>query len=106
LLSIDVKLPEGFHLNPNAPHRYELNGTDGAALKIDAPAGKFAKLPLKIPFRANASGVLRAKLTFYYCREDNTGVCLIKTLVWNVPLKVAEGGGGAAPTVIELKDAV
>jgi hypothetical protein len=43
-----------------------------------------------VPFSATQKGAanLKAKLTIYYCREDNTGVCLIKSLVWNVPVNV------------------
>jgi hypothetical protein len=31
---------------------------------------------------------LRVQVTLFYCREDNTGTCLIKTLVWRVPVEV------------------
>jgi hypothetical protein len=28
-------------------------------------------------------------VTLFYCREDNTGTCHIKTLIWQVPVNVA-----------------
>jgi len=89
-LVFNIKLPEGFHLNPNAPQKYEISVDDGQNIKIINPAQKFKTLPLVVPFSTVQKGAanLKAKLTVYYCREDNTGVCLIKSLVWNVPINV------------------
>ncbi len=89
-LIFNVKLPEGFHLNPNAPQKYEISTDSSENLKIANPAQKFKTLPLTVPFSAAQKGAvnLKAKLTVYYCREDNTGVCMIKSLVWNVPLNI------------------
>lgn len=92
-LTFNVKLPEGFHLNPNAPQRYEISIENGQNIKIAAPTQKFKTLPVVVPFSATQKGAanLKAKLTIYYCREDNTGVCLIKSLVWSVPVNVVNG---------------
>ena len=89
-LVFDVKLPAGFHLNPNAPQRYEI-AVENGSVQIAKPKQKFDKLPLVVPFQTTQTGEsnLKAKLTLYYCREDNTGVCLIKTLVWRVPLNAS-----------------
>lgn len=91
-LVFDVKLPVDFHLNPNAPQRYEVSFENGENVKIENPRDKFKELPLVVPFQTTKNGAakLKAKLTIYYCREDNTGVCLIKTLVWNAPLKIVK----------------
>ncbi len=90
-LTFNIKLPEGFHLNPNAPQKYEIS-TESAAVKIPNPAQKFKVLPLIVSFQTTQKGVanLRAKATVYFCREDNTGVCMIKTLIWNVPLNIVD----------------
>jgi len=89
-LVFNIKLPEGFHLNPNAPQRYEISVENGRSIKIANPAQRFKMLPLIVPFAVMQKGAanLKAKLTVYYCREDNTGVCLIKSLVWNVPVNI------------------
>lgn len=89
-LIFNIKLPEGFHLNPNAPQKYEISVADKQKLKIANPTQKFKTLPVVIPFSASGKGAanLKAKLTVYYCREDNTGVCLIKSLAWNVPVNI------------------
>lgn len=82
-LIFNINLPEGFHLNPNAPQKYEITVGDGQNVKIVNPAQKFKALPVVVPFSTAGKGAanLKAKLTIYYCREDNTGVCLIKSLV-------------------------
>ncbi len=90
-LLFQIKLPDGFHLNPNAPNRYEISADDAKTVKITNASQKFSQLPLTVPFQTRQPGNsnLKVKLTLYYCREDNTGVCLIKTLTWQIPLKIA-----------------
>ncbi len=109
-LVINVELPEGYHLNPSAPQRYQLTVESGAEhLSLDrastsdaqgrkgqlAAALKDPKLPLRLPLFPTSPGPaeLRASFTFVYCREDNTGTCRIKTLVWRAPVEVQEGKG-------------
>lgn len=89
-LIFNLNLPEGYHLNPNAPQRYEVSVESGQNVKIANPKEKFKELPLILPFQTSQTGAatLKAKLTVYYCREDNTGTCLIKTLVWKIPVNV------------------
>jgi DNA-binding beta-propeller fold protein YncE len=105
-LLISVELPSGYHLNPAAPQRYRVSVESGdkqlglmseshlgviGQEKVVSVTAKSLTLPLRIPFRAHEPGAaaLRVQLTLVYCREDNTGVCRIKTLVWNVPTEVA-----------------
>ncbi len=89
-LVFNITLPKDFHLNPNAPQRFEISTGDRQSIKIANPTQKFKTLPITVPFSTTQTGAanLKAKLTVYYCREDNTGVCLIKRLAWNVPLNV------------------
>lgn len=105
-LTFNINLPKGFHLNTAAPNRYDVSIENGGNIKITNPAQKFSKIPLTINFQtANAgSSELRAKLTVYYCREDNTGTCHIKTLAFRVPLKVTASKKTAAK--IELSASV
>jgi hypothetical protein len=98
-LNIDVQLPPGYHLNPLAPQRYKVS-VDGAAIKIDeknaSRTSKDLKLPLRIPFAATSgSSNIRAQVTLFYCREDNTGTCRIKTLVWQVPVNVGNASSNS-----------
>jgi hypothetical protein len=94
-IDVDVQLPPGYHLNPLAPQRYKVS-VDGPAIKIDeknaSRSSKDLKLPIRIPFSSSAtagSANVRVQATLFYCREDNTGTCRIKTLIWQVPVNVA-----------------
>ncbi len=97
-LIVDVALPAGYHLNSSAPQRYQIAiEGDAKRLALDSNAksaasrvAKDLQLPLRIPLRALDAGAsaLRLQLTLYYCREDNTGTCKIKTLVWRAPVEV------------------
>jgi sugar lactone lactonase YvrE len=93
-MSIDVKLPDGYHLNPAAPQRYSLRIETGAESLSHAGSqvGKLANLPLQLSVRTLKPGtsVMRITLTIVYCREDNTGTCQIKTLVWRAPVQVVD----------------
>ena len=124
-LTIDVSLPEGYHLNPSAPQRCivevadsatrlsllsdevkmwwteQSGGGDVGVLSVTRK-GKLS-LPLKFKLRAASPGEteLRVRFTLYYCREDDTGTCRIKTLVWRVPVEVTDAAG--APHEITLR---
>src|SRR6185369_16561899 len=106
VLQIDVQLPAGYHLNPEAPQRYKIS-VDGKNLGVDekvaARSAKDLKLPLRVPLSANGVGpaTVRAQVTLFYCREDNTGTCRIKTLVWEVPVEVTRDA--SAPTDVKLQ---
>jgi hypothetical protein len=114
-LLIDVELPAGYHLNPSAPQRYRVSierGEQSLALPADSQPGsqekvlsrssKDLKLPLRIPIRILQAGSAEARvqLTLFYCREDNTGTCHIKTLIWRVPVEIVDDS--AASNEIKL----
>ena len=99
-LVIDVQLPAGYHLNEAAPHRVAATVERGGQLlsleggkPAFARSSKDLRLPVRLALTAGAAGAaeLRVRLTLYYCREDNTGVCRIKTLAWHVPVETAPG---------------
>lgn len=119
-LVVNVELPAGYHLNPAAPQRYRVDIETGAknfgffsatslgAIGRESSASKTAKdlkLPIRVPFQAFEAGAasLRVQTTLFYCREDNTGVCRIKTLVWRVPLEITSAAGAASDISIQGK---
>jgi thiol-disulfide isomerase/thioredoxin/sugar lactone lactonase YvrE len=119
-LVVNVELPAGYHLNSAAPQRYRVQVESGpeyiglSSRSITGAIGhanslsdtsKDLKLPLRIPFQAFEAGAasLRVQLTLFYCREDNTGVCRIKTLVWRVPVEVSNHAGAATEINIQGK---
>ena len=105
-LEIDVELPAGYHLNPLAPQRYKI-AIDSKSVTVDekdaSRAVKDLKLPLRVPLNAVGAGPanVRAQVTLFYCREDNTGTCRIRTLVWQVPIEVTSDAN--APTDVKLQ---
>ena len=99
---VNVGLPAGYHLNETAPQRYRVTvegGEGNAPLTFPTPArtAQNLQLPVRIPFRAGAQGVSTTlvQLTLFYCREDNTGTCHIKTLRWRVPIEVTTDANAA-----------
>ena len=108
-LHIDVQLPAGYHLNPVAPQRYRVS-VDGNAVTFaenDAVrTAKDLKLPLRIPLtsaKAGGTANVRAQVTLFYCREDNTGTCRIKTLIWQVPVNVTSDASATAEIKLQGK---
>ncbi len=116
-----VELPPGYHLNPAAPQRYRvsvesgphqlglLSETELGAIghdKVVSRSLKNLQLPLRIPIRTFETGKaeLRLQLTLFYCREDNTGTCRIKTLLWRVPVGVSNNA--SAPGEIRIQGKV
>jgi len=49
---------------------------------------------------------LRAQATLVYCRDDNTGTCRIKTLVWNVPVEVVNDATATNELKLQAKLAI
>lgn len=110
-LVVEVNLPAGYHLNELAPHRLQATIERGAERvtfegntpKLTRAAKDLLRLPLRLPLRTLSDGAaeLRLQLTLYYCREDNTGACRIKTLIWRAPLQITSDT--AAPREITLR---
>jgi hypothetical protein len=110
-LTIDLVFPDGYHLNPLAPLRYriEVSGTGIGIATADRHADTIAPLlPLRIPFQAAAGAhqtTLDIAMTFYFCREDDTGVCAIQSVRWQVPLYTVSDGTAVDPVVSYQADA-
>lgn len=103
-LVINVDLPTGYHLNPTAPQRYSVDVKASEKGPQSASVSKSTKgltLPIRVPVSIppGSTGVV-ASFTFVYCREDNTGVCRIKTLRWQAPIEIT--ADSHAPNEINL----
>ena len=108
MLAIKVELPAGYHLNPAAPQRYRVGfETETKALTLEPLTSRGSsrdlRFPLRVPLRAATKGSanLLVQLTLFYCREDNTGTCRIKTLLFRVPVQVTDAQD--APDEIEVR---
>jgi DNA-binding beta-propeller fold protein YncE len=119
-LVVEVALPRGYHLNPAAPQRYRVSvesSADELGLQSETKLGvigrdrvvsrslKNPQLPLRIAMRTFEPGKVevRLQLTLFYCREDNTGTCRIKTLAWRVPVEVVSGSAASSEVRITGK---
>ncbi|MGI8897462.1 MAG: thioredoxin-like domain-containing protein [Pyrinomonadaceae bacterium] len=117
---VQVDLPVGYHLNPMAPQRYRVSVESGeqqiglVSSSVTGVSGrdrevketsKNLPLPLRVPLRAYEAGnaELRVQLTLFYCREDNTGTCRIKTLVWRAPVEVVTDTAASSEIKIQGK---
>jgi hypothetical protein len=104
-LIINFELPTGYKLNPAAPVNYAVY-VRGEGLQVSnsgRPLSAHAiELPLKLSFHT-LPGTHRAELdveaTFYWCREDNTGVCMIQPTRWHVPVETSNTGGHRQLTI-------
>ncbi|HHT9153913.1 MAG TPA: hypothetical protein ACFYEM_10375 [Candidatus Hypogeohydataceae bacterium YC40] len=95
-LVINLNFPEGYHLSPLAPFMYSIDSKrsltfekEGEIVRLEGPG-----IPVRIPFKTLEATEfpLKVSITFYYCREDNQGVCLAYSVVWHVPIKLAAQG--------------
>ena len=106
---INVELPPGYHLNTSAPQRYSVTVDNPKTISIDEKNARRTEknltLPIKVSLRTLEPGAtkLRAQTTLFYCREDNTGTCRIKTLVWNVPVEVVNDVSASTEIKLEGK---
>ncbi len=110
-LLVDLKLPEGYHLNPLAPLSYHVKKIDGDGVAFANGSQrtliKGAKLPITIPFKSLARdghSTVELAMTVYYCRTDNQGLCYIKSLDLMQPIDVAASSSETSvPIKVELK---
>ena len=104
-LSVELKVPEGWHVNPLAPMSYWLDSprAQGAAdraafgrTKLARPVAKF-EVPLKVA--AAGEDEVQVSLDYYYCQDKDDGVCKVGSVVFTVPLKLATDGS-KSPVVL------
>ncbi len=103
-LQVDLKLPAGYKINPIAPLRYlvtaagEAGPIDRAATgkleRIAEPAASFA---IDLPAKAAGSENLEVAVAYYYCQDGNEGLCKAGSVLFKVPVTVADAGEAAAP---------
>jgi sugar lactone lactonase YvrE/thiol-disulfide isomerase/thioredoxin len=96
--AVELKLPEGWKINPEAPMSYLVlpsNGGGGVmdrsqigkAARLKPPAAKFE---VAVPVTAApGDDVVQLAVNYYYCQEDGKGLCKAGTVVFKVPLAVS-----------------
>jgi len=98
-LVLDIKLPPSHKLTEGAPLGYEIEPCEGDVLRFAESDRKRIttdpELPMEIPFHASdevGSCQMKINLTLNYC-EEGTGMCSIKFLTLQVPVRVVQGDG-------------
>ena len=93
-LVLDLQLPAKHHLNKEAPQRIQMR-VEGQGVKLSAAdlRGTKISLPLRVPIEAAKSGegTVITSAAVYYCSDSN-GTCLVRSLRFKIPYKIAEGG--------------
>jgi len=100
-LTLNINLPKGYHVNPNAPLIYRINA--GNSIQVEQPNKEVRLenpvLPIKVSFKTG-SGIekteIKVSVNFYFCREDNQGACYIDAVVWQLPIKIDKDTGDTA----------
>ena len=101
-LTLNIHLPGGYHLNPNAPLVYSINTSGGIQVEQGNREVRLEKhgFPINISFKTESSEIqstdLKVSTSFYYCREDNQGACFFDTVIWHQPVKIDKNSGDTA----------
>ncbi len=97
-LAIELIVPKGFKLNPQAPMGYVVRSTkDQGPVNRDS-LGEWTRLPepttafdVTLPLNAaEGEDSLEMALTYYYCREGREGLCKVGSVIWKLPIRIAE----------------
>jgi len=97
-LTLNIQLPKGYHVNPNAPLIYRIDAGSGIQVEQSNRDVRLEKpeLPIKISGKTTSdvqSTDVKISVSFYYCREDNQGACYIDAVVWHQPVKIDKDTG-------------
>ena len=95
-VEIAFEFPEKFHFNPLATPLVQLRvtgqGSDWVSPTMDAEVEGDA-LRFNVNYEnVNGAELMEAAVTFFYCRDDNQGQCLIGSIVLQGPITHNEGG--------------
>src|SRR3989339_1169501 len=100
-LTLNIQLPKGYHVNPNAPLIYRIDTGSGIQVEQANREVRLEKpeLPIRISGRTTSdvqSTDVKISVSFYYCREDNQGACYIDAVVCHQPIKLDKDTGDTA----------
>lgn len=103
-LTLNINLPKGYHLNPNAPLIYRIDA--GSGIQVEQPNQdvrlKNPVLPIKVSFKTGSEierTEVKVSVNFYFCRDDNQGACYIDAIIWQLPIKIDKDTGDTAATL-------
>jgi len=94
-LTLDIRLPDGYKVNEDAPSTVELTATDGLATFPEGAVQSLTgtDLPVSLAMTViEGSGAVTADVTLLYCRSDSEGLCIIEQVRFEQPLVVVGDG--------------
>ena len=100
-LILNIRLPDGYKINEEAPSSIALSATGGVAAFPDGSEQSLtgAKLPVHLGVElTEGAGLVTADVTLLYCRDDSEGLCIIEQVRFEQPVVVA----GDGPGIIDL----
>src|SRR3989338_1997605 len=103
-LTLNIQLPKGYHVNPNAPLIYHIDAGSGIQVEQSNREVRSEKpeLPIIISGKTTSeekSTDVKVSVSFYYCREDNQGACYMDAVVWHLPIKIEKESANTAVTL-------
>ncbi len=91
---VDLSLPAGWKLNPDAPLRYFWDVVEGDAIAAEAlpkaliPVEPIsAQFSLQIPIVQTKPTTVRIAVAYYICQESGEGLCKAGQVRWTLPLQ-------------------
>jgi hypothetical protein len=105
-LRVRIDLPFGWKINPLAPMEYRLESLEPGGPIDDASLGpKSLKPPdavfdIRLPIAGPGNDVIRLSMEYYYCPEGGEGLCKVGSVVWTVPLRIADAAQGSTVSLV------
>ncbi len=93
VLLLNLTLPDGYKLNPQANSRLTLKANPASAVNgIPQEGIALNSLPARVPVQVTGDGELRLSADLYYCQSGRESLCYFKQVEWRIPLKVHSEG--------------
>ncbi len=94
-LKFNFKLPEGYHINPDAMPEVSVWSDEKVSEPVDNEINTQNPM-FEVPVKINStSGKLNVEVLIYYCDTENAGICKFRDLFFEVPVTVAASGNDA-----------
>lgn len=102
-LELHPMLPQGVHLNKEAPIMFAVRSSTGRTLEEKSPV---QSLPVSLTIPAACltdGGSLDVTMHFAYCTDENKGLCVPVSVAWTVDLKSDDKANGKVELTSRLK---
>ncbi len=103
---LDVRLPPGYKVNPDAPSRFEWRADGGAVTLAPGTGGAVVdpSFPLEFPaeFR-RGEGTLTGDISVVYCEAERESICLFDQVRVSAPLRVGDGESSVVTVAYDIE---